>query len=161
MVKINNDLRFVFENCIDLINEGKFEELYRRVYKCNVTVYEDFGSFIRDVTEVLLSAGIDPLKGQKNVPECFLYESNRTMFEVPEGIEVIEECAFFNSKIAMISLPSTLWQIRVQSLDTEGNLIIKYNGTKEEWNKINICSNFACDKQITYIFKDCEEIQTL
>ena len=161
MVKINDDLKFVFENCIDLINECNFKELYNRLYKVNISCYSDFGAFIRDVTEVLLNSGIDPLQGCKNVPESFLYETNRTMFEVPEGVEVIEECAFFNSKIAMISLPSSLWQIRVQALDTEGDLIIKYNGTKEQWNKINISSSFAFNKEIKYIFKDCEEVQTV
>ena len=109
--------KFIEEN-IDLIEAGDFDQLY----KMNVDVPK--------FTQVLLEAGIDPLKNLTYIPPNYLCETDIKEFTVPSHITRIGNSAFWSCEILnKVTLPEglmfidddafaechNLWQINLPS----------------------------------------------
>ena len=62
---------------------------------------------------------------------------------IPEGVEVIEEAAFFNSVLSYVSLPSTLKELDSKSFlcCRIDNLIIKFALTHVLFQEQNLCTD--------------------
>lgn len=152
------------ENNIDLIEANEFEELYNVANDELMLV-----KHICELTESLLSAGINPLLYLEIIPEAYLARS--ILFEslnIPDNIVCINQRAFqSNIQLKVITLPKTLQIIEREAFLSCVNLRvinmnciypviedgafkfctireIYYAGTKEEWNAlINDCQ---CDQ---------------
>lgn len=153
------DLTKIFiEQYIDLITENKFEELYRIAHREYLV--------IEDLTNSLLQADVNPLKHMNYIPVKFLYESQKSVdgFVIPDGIESIQQHAFYETDLTEIVIPEGVTSIYSRAFGSCKNLLfvtlphsikfidravfigchaiveIRYNGTIEEWNQID-CSD--------------------
>ena len=93
------------EKHIDLIDAGDFKTLYQKTTP---------GTYFGEITEELLSAGIDPLENSDIVyPRMFDASTRFGTFDVPEGIRILGERAFQDSLFSSVSLPESLVKIGV------------------------------------------------
>lgn len=96
----------------DLLNKYK-EEINNNDF---IYIYNDLnntlvsGQDIGKITEVFLSAGINPLKFLNEVPDYFLYEANIKQIQIPSNITRIGRWAFERSKLEMINISGDLYQ---------------------------------------------------
>lgn len=150
------DLTKVFiEQYISLITDNKFEELYRIALREHVA--------IEDLTNSLLQADINPLEHMSYVPQDFFYRSTKSIdgFIIPNNIVDIRERAFYETDLTEIVIPEGIQSIYTQAFARCKNLLfvtlphstefiggaiftgceslseVRYNGTIEEWNKID------------------------
>ena len=150
------DLTKVFiEQYISLITENKFEDLYRIALREHVA--------IEDLTNSLLQADINPLEHMSYVPQYFFYGSTKSIdgFIIPNNIVAIRECAFYETDLTEIVIPEGIQSIYTRAFARCKNLLfvtlphstefidrsiftgcdslaeVRYNGTLEEWNKID------------------------
>ena len=143
-MKISSELRQFLEAPIvqEFINNNNWEEVYYSVLH-NLTTKR-----ISDFTLLLLEAGINPLKYLNFVPEYYLYDANIVDFNIPENIEGIESWAFACcSKLKSINLPNNIKEISFGVFfDCPLLKDIYYNGTKEEWKRIEINNSSGLQK---------------
>lgn len=100
---MDKEVKHLIEANIDLIEDGKFKELYSTV--------RSFG-LIGNLTETLLGAGIDPANYLQELPLGYLNGIPIQHYEVPKNITGLGVYAFANCKdLAEISLPSKLTSI--------------------------------------------------
>lgn len=150
------DLTKVFiEQYINLITENKFEDLYRIALKDHVA--------IEDLTNSLLQADINPLDHMTYIPQEFFYKSTKSIdgFIIPHNIVDIRERAFYETDLTEITIPEGVQSIytfafarcknlvfvtiphsidfidRASFINCESLAEVRYNGTIEEWNKID------------------------
>lgn len=150
------DLTKVFiEQYISLITENKFEDLYRIALKEHVIV--------EDLTNSLLQADINPLEHMSYVPQDFFHKSTKSIdgFIIPNNIVDIRERAFYETDLTEIIIPEGVQSIYTLTFARCKNLLfvtiphsiefidraifigckslaeVRYNGTLEEWNKID------------------------
>ena len=150
------DLTKVFiEQYISLITENKFEDLYRIALREHVA--------IEDLTNSLLQADINPLEHMSYVPQDFFYRSTKSIdgFIIPNNIVDIRERAFYETDLTEIVIPEGVQSIYAYAFARCKNLLfvtlpysidfidrivftgceslseVRYNGTIEEWNKID------------------------
>ena len=89
---LTKNLKQFLEKNIELIEENKFDELYK---KAENDLY--FSQGIGTLTRTLLAANIDPIQYLSEIPYCYLYgDSNITKFVIPDKIEFVNSCAFCN-----------------------------------------------------------------
>lgn len=89
---LTEDLKQFLEKNIELIEENKFDELYKRAEK---DLY--FSQGISTLTRTLLAANINPIEYLSRIPYCYLYgDSNITHFVIPNKIEFVDSEAFAN-----------------------------------------------------------------
>lgn len=89
---LTKNLKEFLEKNIELIEENKFNELYK---KAENDLY--FSQGIGTLTRALLAANIDPIEYLSDIPYCYLYgDSNITEFVIPDKIKVVNSCAFCN-----------------------------------------------------------------
>lgn len=124
-------------------------------------VYEGCLGYIFDYTSTT-----SPTYSQKDKYNCLsttkeiYYKESYFYFNVPtslvvvdilEGIESINEYAFYNySGLGAIAIPITVKEIRKNSIKKSSSVWIYYNGTKEEWDNINISSEVDIKKVLYY-----------
>jgi hypothetical protein len=150
------DLTKVFiEQYINLITENKFEDLYRIAIKEQIA--------IEDLTNSLLQADIYPLEHMSYVPQGFFYKSTKSIdgFIIPNNIVDIHEHAFYETDLIEIIIPEGVRSIYTLAFARCKNLLfvtiphsiefidravftgceslaeVRYNGTIDEWNKID------------------------
>lgn len=150
------DLTKVFiEQYINLITENKFEDLYRIALREHVV--------IEDLTNSLLKADIYPLEHMSYIPQEFFYKSTKSIdgFIIPNNIVDIRERAFYETDLTEITIPEGVQSIytfafarcknllfvtiphsiefidRAVFINCESLAEVRYNGTIEEWNKID------------------------
>lgn len=151
------------EKHIDWIENNEFDKIY------SSGILETFDR--AELTEILLSIGVDPLKHLTFVPENYLSDSNIKQFIVPthidricttafwrcqelekvtlpEGLILIEDSAFSEChKLTQINLPSTLEYIYE---DAFAETALKH---------VVIPDNVA--KVSTYCFEECKQLETV
>ena len=172
------DLTKVFiEQYINLITENKFEDLYRIALREHIV--------IEDLTNSLLQADINPLEHMSYIPQDFLHRSVRSVdgFIIPNNIEDIRERAFYETDLTEILVPEGVKGIytrafarckqllfvtiphSVEFIDSvvfggcESLAEVRYNGTIEEWNKIDRHDKWLSTTRVLtakLICKDCE-----
>ena len=173
------DLTKVFiEQYISLITENKFEDLYRIALRESVV--------IEDLTNSLLQADINPLEHMSYVPQEFFYKSTKSIdgFIIPNNIVDIRERAFYETDLTEIIIPEGVQSIYTlafarckdllfvtipHSIDfidravftgCESLAEVRYNGTLEEWDKIDRHDKWLSISGVLtakVIFKDGEQ----
>lgn len=133
-MKISQALKEFINKHKELINDNEFDELYRKVD--NLLMGDYF-----DLTILLNSVGINPLKYMSYVPEYYMEEFRELItLDIPEGIEKIKREAFckcFN--LETVYFPLTLQSIEGLAFeDCKSLKDIYYNGTKMQFADINI-----------------------
>ena len=89
---LTKNLKQFLEKNIELIEENKFDELYK---KAENDLY--FSQGIGTLTRTLLAANINPIEYLSEIPYCYLYgDSTITGFVIPDNIEFINSEAFAN-----------------------------------------------------------------
>lgn len=154
-----NTVKYI-ENHINLIDNEQFELLYTEAGKDAILA--------RDITDILLASGINPLEYMYYIPNGFARGARRSMkgFFIPDGIEGIEGFAFGATDISAITVPDGCKQIcrgafsrcpELESIwlpaslymigdgvfnDSNPKLTIYYKGTCEMWHMINKTLNW-------------------
>ncbi len=143
------------EHYINLIEEEDFDLLY--------SLCEGESIARRDITDILLASGINPLNYMNYVPHSFARGSRRSMdgFIIPEGIKEIEGYAFSGTDIKSIIVPEgvttirrgafsncpelhTIWlpkslgAIYEMVFNGSNNVTIYYNGTCDMWHQVHL-----------------------
>lgn len=102
----NDELKEFIEKNVDNINNSRFDILYDNAL---FTLSGSSTNAVKQLTEVLFKAGINPLLNMKEVPDYFLFLSEVKELEVPDNIEGIGASAFCGCKnLTKISLPKSL-----------------------------------------------------
>ena len=117
-MKISNELKkFIIDNK-ELIDEGEFNTLYRKLNN-HLDIYsaEDIGKF----TTILYKAGIDPLKDMEHIPSYFLSFTDIKNFTIPKNILITHPSAFYKSNLEHIYL-SNIGKLGVRTFDNCENL---------------------------------------
>ena len=134
------DINKFIEEYIDLIEADRWSDIYN-IFNGLEQNEEQTG----DLTRMLLSAGIDPIKqGNLNfVPAFYMLVNdetnpekiNITEYEIPEGVINIMDYAFWgNNNLQKIIIPHSMRSIRQHAFGKCPNLtIMEYKGTWEEW----------------------------
>lgn len=142
----------------DLINQNRFEDLYDSLMGLIPTSVPS--GTVGQFTSLLLESDINPLNYLDYVPRYFLCFSDIKSFNLPDYIKSIEDTAFcgcrhlvdinipngvtsigssaFNTcvNIKDITIPKSVKSIGDRAFYFCNNLTIKYDGTKEDWDKI-------------------------
>lgn len=134
---MKSELKEFIEQNIDLIDNNRFEELYDQLYMSEVEF--PYG----ELTKILLSIDIDPLKYMNVVPSYYLeYEKSDWSFErfvVPAHVVQLEGGAFNSCcPIGELILPSSIKQIETAVFTDARISKITYLGTKEQFNHVLI-----------------------
>lgn len=94
-------LKHYIKECLDLIDEEMYDELYSN---CNIEERTN-------LTEFLLSCNIKPDEYMTVLPEGYLMSSQLNSYVISPGIEVIENNTFHFSKINSINIPDSVTSI--------------------------------------------------
>lgn len=150
--------KFIEEN-IELIEAEEFDQLY----KMNV----DFPKF----TQVLLEAGIDPLRKLTYIPNNYLCETDIKEFVVPSHITRIGGSAFWNCEILnKVTLPEGLIFIDQDAFSECHNLsTINFPSTLEyinddafaETNLQHVVIPDLVKLVSRYCFEECKQLKTV
>lgn len=88
---LTKNLKEFLETNIELIEENKFDELYKKAGN------DLFSQGIGTLTRTLLTANINPIEYLSEIPYCYLYgDSKITQFVIPDKIKFIDCDAFCN-----------------------------------------------------------------
>ena len=116
----------------DLIDREDWKSLYVKLAE------KESAATIGALSEVLLSAGINPLENSKEIYPYFFAGTSLSTYEVPEGVEIIGESAFaLCGGLKEITLPKSVREMKKDIFTGDFQLRkIIYRGTKEEWLNI-------------------------
>ena len=128
--------KFISEKT-DLIDQGDWDTVYTVFYGGYAEEECDIGN----LTDVLITAGIDPLEGKKSVHNYMYYQSEQSEVIIPEGITEIGISAFSKTlDLRTIHIPKTVNRICLRAFWLSGlsplPLTIIYSGTREMWDNI-------------------------
>lgn len=124
-------------------------------------VYEGCLGYIFDYTSTTepTYSQIDKYNCLSTTKEIY-YKESYFYFNVPislvivdilEGIESINEYAFYNySGLGAISIPTTVKEIKINSIRKVSSTWVCYKGTKEEWDNISISPEVDIKKVLYY-----------
>ena len=129
-------IEFIEQN-IELIEDNRFEEVYDQLYVSEAEF--SYG----ELTKILLSIDLDPLKYMRFVPRYYLeYEKSDWSFErfvVPANVVQLEGSAFSSCcPIDELILPESIKQIETAVFTDARISKITYLGTKEQFNHVLI-----------------------
>ena len=152
-----------FSTQVNNINNNNWEKFYNDLHQFDDEQYKLSNYLTPIITEILYKVGINPLLHMKSVPKNFLNGSNITSFTIPDNIETIDKYAFYYcdyltsiklsnnlgsieesafescKSLNKITFPASLQTIKPSVFNNCYKLKdIYYNGTKEEWNNIEI-----------------------
>lgn len=103
------------ESNIELIDENNFSKLY-------IMAGYDPYSIRGTMTEMLLSAGIDPLDYMNYIPKQYLWNTKTEYFKIPPTIEQIEDEALGLTNLSQITIPSNVSKVGINAFGGCHNL---------------------------------------
>lgn len=149
----------------DLINENKWQEFFDSGYIDNISV--------SNATPFLLLAGVPFLDGVKRIAvDMFAGGTYLISITIPDGVEIIDSYAFANcnsltsviipdgvkeigigafndcTSLTSITIPDSVEIIKTDAFFNCPKIKIYYNGTKEQWNKVETWLSCIEDKNV-------------
>ena len=151
------------EKHIDWIENNEFDKIYDKA---------SFGTFDRsELTQILLSIGIDPLKHLTFVPENYLCESNIKQFVVPSHIDRISFGAFWRcDELEKVTLPEGLVFIedsafsecrKLTQINLPSTLEYMYEDAFAETALKHVVIPDNITKVSRYCFEECKQLETV
>lgn len=149
------NIKEFIEKNIDLIDDQQWDKVYKLLFTSGIRPHSKFTNF-------LLKIGINPLNDINYIPNLYLDEADITSFNIPFHIKIIQHRAFSMSKLESIYIPegveviesgvfcdcrelkSICFPYSLKSIGQEAFRNchslkqISYNGTKEDWSKIEL-----------------------
>lgn len=139
-MEISDKLKNFIRQNIELINENS-KEAWEHIYKLAVTSLDNKGQ----LTEVLLSVGIDPAATLGYIPEYYLNCTDIKQYNVASTVTAINNDAFFHcAKLTRITIPDNVTSIGISAFDSCKNL--KYVSLGKEIKYIDMMAFAKCDK---------------
>lgn len=103
------EIKEFIEKHIDLIEDGRFEELYKLQSKWYTV---ELARLVGIFTETLLSADIDPAKYMKKIPPFYLTGTKIASYIIPQNITAIDWSAFIDcNEFTSITIPDSVTSI--------------------------------------------------
>lgn len=103
------EIKEFIEKHIDLIEDGRFEELYKLQSKWYTV---ELARLVGIFTETLLSADIDPAKYMKKIPPFYLTGTEMVSYTIPQNITSIGNYAFYEcSGLTSVTIPDSVTSI--------------------------------------------------
>lgn len=152
-------LRKFLKKYMDLVDTNKFEELYDKAFYWKYSDdYSAFIQFISDITQTLMSVGIQPQEYLSILPSGFLYCSDIKHINIPDNVTEIRSDAFcgceqletFDTNCVVSihddvfrnarGLKEITFRRSIKYLGsgilTNTDAAIRYDGTKSQWKQI-------------------------
>lgn len=124
-------LKDYIENYRDNINQYDFIKIYQEA-----PIRLNSLSAIGRLTELFYKCGVNPLESLSEVPNWFAYDSNIYTIKIPNSIQYIGYNAFKDCKtLTSIIIPKSVTAIETGAFQN-CTLLIKYEGTENEWENI-------------------------
>ena len=103
-MKVAPEIKTLIETYFQLIKDEDFESLYEKV---------ESEWMIKELTEALLKADINPLEYMSRIPACFLAGNKYiNTFNIPSNIRVIDVAAFRDcTQLASVNIPDSVVSI--------------------------------------------------
>lgn len=115
----------------NLILENKYKELYDYL--------NDIGLIGLMSYFLMYECNIPVLNYMNAIPRFFMYGVEYIRdFDIPHGIKAIEAYSFSETNIENISIPKSVTYIGGSAFFDSPLLNVYYEGSEEDWNKINI-----------------------
>lgn len=106
---MNTEIKEFIEKHIDLIEDGRFEELYKLQSKWYTV---ELARLVGIFTETLLSADIDPAKYMKKIPPFYLTGTKIASYTIPQNITAIDWSAFIDcNEFTNVTIPDSVTSI--------------------------------------------------
>ena len=106
--------KFIKDN-LHLIDEDRWNDLWQLVLNDNGDVFNDLQD-VKDMSDLLLDSGCNPLSGITYIPEGYLCCSDRATVYIPDGIKTIAHAAFSGMhNLTSVTVPA--------SVETIGNSV--------------------------------------
>ena len=103
------EIKEFIEKHIDLIEDGRFEELYKLQSKWYTV---ELARLVGIFTETLLSADIDPAKYMKKIPPFYLTGTTMVSYTIPQNITSIDWSAFIDcNEFTNVTIPDSVTSI--------------------------------------------------
>lgn len=103
------EIKEFIEKHIDLIEDGRFEELYKLQSKWYTV---ELARLVGIFTETLLSADIDPAKYMKKIPPFYLNGTKIASYTIPQNITAIDWSAFIDcNEFTSVTIPDSVTSI--------------------------------------------------
>ncbi len=145
---LSKPLQEFIEQFIYLIEENNYDiekGLYNEAFHHHIDAGE--------LTDALLTAGIDPLEHLDYIPYRYLSFSTRFKeFHVPEHIQTIGTAAFFSSSVETLYISNSLKVFGEECFSSSKIKTIIFDGTKQEFMFVD--DHGASSKPIKVITKD-------
>ena len=157
---MNTEIKEFIEEHIDLIEDGRFEELYKLQSKWYTV---ELARLVGIFTETLLSADIDPAKYMKKIPPFYLTGTKIVSYTIPQTVTSIDWAAFINcNELTNVTIPNSVTSIDYSAFlgcskltsVIIGNSVtyigdsafgkceeltrINFKGTTSQWNRIKL-----------------------
>lgn len=106
---MNTEIKEFIEKHIDLIEDERFEELYKLQSKWHTV---ELARLVGIFTETLLSAGIDPAKYMKEIPPFYLTGTKIASYTIPQTVTSIDWSAFIDcNEFTNVTIPDSVTSI--------------------------------------------------
>lgn len=85
--------------------------------------------FAGEITDLLMSLGVDPARTMRRIPENYLMESSLESYVIPSEVKILDEYSFFECSLKTIKIPKSVRQIKsnafygaanIETLEIEG-----------------------------------------
>lgn len=141
---MNTEIKEFIEEHIDLIEDGRFEELYKLQSKWYTV---ELARLVGIFTETLLSADIDPAKYMKKIPPFYLTGTKIVSYAIPQSITSIDWAALINcNELTSVTIPNSVTYIGDSAFGKCEELTrINFKGTISQWNKIKLDPMWKAD----------------
>ena len=145
---LSKELQEFIEKNIGLIEANNYDVktgLYNEAFKAHIEPGE--------LTDALLTAGIDPLEHLDYIPWRYLaYNKQFKEFHIPDNITSIGTGAFFASSIKTLYIPRSVKVFGEECFSSSNIETILFDGTRHDFMLVS--DHGASNKEINIVTKD-------
>ena len=140
---MRKNIKEFIEKHIDLIDKNEWSQFYKLANETSTDPNSEY-LIQGELTKVFLSAGINPLEYLTYIPSYYFESMQLDSVVIPDSIKLIADEAFAECDIQYLELPKTIKMMSEWAFLDARVREIHYKGTVEEWNKIDVDSDWKC-----------------